>query len=536
MTAARLALIFACALHLVLGSWAAWRDTPTIDEFAHVPAGLVYWKHGRFDLYAKNPPLIKLWLTWPTLVLKPSVPEPEGPALGWGPWIYGSQFERANQDRYFEVFILARLMNLVLSLSAGLLVFFWARRTLGNEWAGAISASGLLLSPTILAHAHLATVDVGAMVSILAFCFFLDVSKKRMSAGRYAVAGALLGLALGAKFTGVFLLPLFLLFACLQKKRAALWGTPLALLTALLVLNSSYGFRSTLEPLPKLQAKTTQFFAKVVPDFLLIPLPRDFLVGFDAQTLDTEQGEFGSYLLGQWSNEGWWYYNFAAFLLKETPLLIALLLIAFPIALARTSERNLLLPFLAPIFFIGVPLSIMNKLQIGVRYLLPLFPFLFLLVGFTAYALKARPRACAACIATWGFVALLAAPNFITYFNAPALAFKNKIDLLLDSNLDWGQDLYRLKNINRETNGAPIGLVYFGHVSPELYGIRYQLVPPHPVKGLLAVSANFLMGYPYVAPAPDGTFVQISPDHLRWLRPLTPTRELGSILIFDTRQ
>ena len=56
----------ACALlHLGLAARTAWLQTPTIDEFAHLPAGLAHWKLHRLDLYAKSPPLWRLWLAAP---------------------------------------------------------------------------------------------------------------------------------------------------------------------------------------------------------------------------------------------------------------------------------------------------------------------------------------------------------------------------------------------------------------------------------------------------------------------------------------
>src|SRR5690606_28044782 len=81
----------------VLASHAAWVETPTIDEFAHVPSGCVYWKYGRFDLYAKNPPLWKMVMALPVLAAGAEVPPPPDQQDAWTPWTYGQKFADVNR-------------------------------------------------------------------------------------------------------------------------------------------------------------------------------------------------------------------------------------------------------------------------------------------------------------------------------------------------------------------------------------------------------------------------------------------------------
>ena len=97
------------ALFVCLAGHAAWLETPTIDEFAHVPAGFAYLDGGPLEHYAKNPPLMQALLALPgTLWGGVSVPEPGLLSQSWGPWIYGGEFMRANAEAYFEIFALAR--------------------------------------------------------------------------------------------------------------------------------------------------------------------------------------------------------------------------------------------------------------------------------------------------------------------------------------------------------------------------------------------------------------------------------------------
>ena len=96
------ALVYlACATHL------ASTQTVTIDEYAHVPAGVATVVHGRVDLYGKNPPLLKRLFASAVLDEDTVVPAPPTQSHGWAPWAYGQSFERANPDRYDALFFRA---------------------------------------------------------------------------------------------------------------------------------------------------------------------------------------------------------------------------------------------------------------------------------------------------------------------------------------------------------------------------------------------------------------------------------------------
>src|SRR5262249_13979265 len=136
----------------------------------------------------------------------------------------------------------------------------------------------------------------------------------------------------------------------------------------------------------------------------------------------------------------------------------------------------------------------------GVRYLLPAFPFLVLLAGIGADVLLRGRRSAMllAALLAWQVVAcLVTTPHALAYFNELAGSPDHARRLLLDSTLDWGQDLGRLRDYLRANGLDRICLGYFGHVDPALYGIDYSLPPTEPTPGRCAVSANFLAGYPY---------------------------------------
>lgn len=545
----------AAAAYLALTLHAAHVETPTADEFAHVPAGVAAWRQGRTDLYRSNPPLLKLLLAAPVAVdASVNAPLVVEPPMLWGPWEYGHRFMNANRAKYLALIFRARWVAVGLGLLAGLVVFRWARDAFGLR-AAAVVTSLFLLCPNVLAHGHLATIDMGALSTILVAMFALRWAYRDTTRARLLVAGAALGLALATKFLAVLILPAFLLLAVVHRWRAvtpsparrlqqALWDFAWMLVAALVVVNASIGFADSFRPLGSfdLRSNFATSLQSVLPACMPVPLPREYALGFDAAKEISEHGEFGSYLMGQWSEHGWWYYNLVALGVK-VPIMI-LVLLAVSVACWRRSrlDRIELYSLLVPLGTLVLGFSTASNLNIGIRHVLPAFPFLFLLLGpvFMTTTSRSRERlsfAVAACalIATAINVAAIH-PNYLTFFNAIAGGPNRGTAWLLDSNLDWGQDLYRVPTAvaSIDPDESPY-LLYFGLVDPALYGLRYRLVPPTPVEGIIAVSENFLWGYPYLTVAPNGGLVGVRGDTAAWLRSYEPVMRLGSIRIYDTR-
>jgi hypothetical protein len=543
------------AVFLVVCVLAARRETPTIDEFAHVPAGCAYWRHGQLLLYAKNPPLLKFWIALPIVLdSRVVVPVFSGNPLAWGPWEYGQRFMDANRGLYFDLFFRARLMVVVLGLLTGAVLYAWSRRVFG-ERAAAVAASLFLLSPAILAHGHLATIDVGCTFTVLVACWALRWACRRSGVAAMAIAGAAVGVALVVKFTALLILPVAAVLPFLRRREAGTrrgrWlalrarDAAIVLCAALLVVNAAYGMRGSFRRLDdlRLHSRFCVGVQRLLPGALPVPVPRDYIVGFDAVKNDTEAGEdFGSYLRGKWSREGWWYYNLVAVLVK-TPLATLLLALA-GIALWRrsggTAEETW--PILLPGASLFLFLSAFNSVNTGIRYVLPLYPFLHMAAGAVFAEAPAGGRArwrsplAATVLVTALFTAIAASPDELAYFSPIAGGSSRGHEWLLDSNLDWGQDLYRVPGaVARLHSEGPIGLLYCGHVDPALYGLSYYPVPPEPVAGVLAVSVNFVKGLRYLAPAPGGKIAWVKPDHLAWLASHEPVARLGSIWVYDTR-
>jgi 4-amino-4-deoxy-L-arabinose transferase-like glycosyltransferase len=544
--------IAAAAAYAALALHAARVETPTADEFAHVPAGLAAWSQGRTDLYRSNPPLLKLALAAP-LALDPAVSVPIAlePAMQWGPWEYGHRFMNANRDRYLDLMFRARHVSVLMALLAGWVVFRWAREVFGLRAAAVVTAL-FLLCPNVLAHGHLATIDMGAVATLALAAYALRTACRGPSWPRVVLAGAALGLALAVKFVALLLVPAAAIAIFAHRlggdgtaARRAVAEIAALGAVAILVVNASVAFQGSFAPLGSLPARSefATSLQAALPSWLPVPLPREYALGFDAAKEMQERGEFGSYLRGTWSAHGVWYYNFIALAVKLPLATLALLALAVP-AWRRSGVDRM------EAVAIGVPCAVLlagfagaSHLNIGIRHVLPAFPFLFLLMGpiFMAVGSPLRRKGS---LALAGVVLALAVrnvaavhPDHLTYFNAAAGGPARGAEWLLDSNLDWGQDLYRVPAAVAELGaGAPFYLLYFGHVDPALYGIGYELPPPTPVEGIVAVSENFLGGAAYLTVAPNGEMTGIDGARAAWLRSYEPVRRLGSIVVYDTRR
>ncbi|MFQ5669533.1 MAG: glycosyltransferase family 39 protein [Acidobacteriota bacterium] len=586
-------------LAFLLNAWLSARQkTPTVDEFAHVPAGYRGLVTGEFDLYGKTPPLARTLFALPLLTSRPLLPEPPpgNRMAGWYPWSYATGFFNLNVRQRGIAFVdhvygQARLVVIGLALLLGAGLFSWARRLHGP--AGGLLALALFtFDPNILAHARLATVDLPETLFFFAAvaCFTLYLAQPGRS--RLAAAGLLAGAALSSKFTAVLLVPIWigmclirLLHQSRETRRALtkqlLQGSATLLLLALLVVNASYAFAGSFRRLGDFQFRSTVLSSLEVPwlRWMPVPVPRDFLRGLDAQQVDVEEVDFPNYLAGQWSRSGWWYYYPVAWALK-TPLPASILiLVALALTTTRRFDRRRRLPvhdgtgrppgdLLRQLSAWAVGLSIgvvafaacfLNRLDIGVRYLLPLYPFLFLGVASLGRLLRRREPVAGGLILaalTGAAISTLAVyPHYLSYFNLLAGGPSEGWRILINSNNDWGQDLKFLRREIEARGGGPVRLAYFGHAEPEAYGIDYTvplpggsgadaLLPgngrfPHTFSpGLYAISANLLAGFPYLVMdhgrwIPAGKALSQPQEIFSWFRKRVPFAVIGgSILLF----
>jgi hypothetical protein len=518
LVAVGLILAFFVAQSLV----AARTNTPTPDEFAYVPEGLYHLRTGDLSFDTTNPPLLKMAMALPLLAMDVQVdsdPHWRDNRTGWGPWIFGTHFMEVNQARYLDAFFAARLVVAALGVALTLLVFWYALTLLSPLAAiGALVLFGTM--PPVLAHSALATLDVGVTVLLFAAFVVLERFAVRKAWQPAAWAGVLLGLAFAVKGVAALFFPLVPLLVAIEWRswnrtsvqRFVAGGVAMAI-GAWLAVEVAYGFSG-------------------------FPLPAALIEGVRFQMAASSAGEFPAFLNGHWSQTGWWYYYLAALALK-TPIPTLVLLAAGSIAVVqrRGRDRRNLWIVVPPLFLLYV-LSFHYGKNYGIRYLLPAFPFLILLAGRGIDALLRLGTTGAAAVGVllaWQVAACaLATPHQLAYFNELAGGPDHGRRLLLDSNLDWGQDLGRLKAYMDANGITSTCLGYFGHVDPHLYGIDYSFPPTNPAPGRCAVSANFLAGYPYGITYAGEKILSVRKGVWSWFDRYQPVTRVGrSIYIFD---
>ncbi len=507
-----------------------------VDEPAHLTAGYLAITQGDLAVNREHPPLIKALAAIPLLFLAPALPpEPEG---GWPPR-GGEDFEFGYSRAFLyhandadRLLALARLPVVALTLAAGLTLFLWGRALFANHGSDAGSLAALALfafEPNLLAHGRLITTDMGAVLFTVAACACLERSFAPGRPGpRWAAAGgAALGLGLLTRFSCLLLIPLLVLAAVLDGRRpAAARARHLAVMLAcaLLLVNLGYGFAGfagggfPLAHDPVVGPLRTEPLASLEAHPLLrwtpLPVPRLYLEGLDLARYKNLHVEGPGYLNGAYSSEGWWSYFLLALGMKATLPLLALAAAGLGAAGLAGSARSprdrgtwpgmvwLVVPSAG--FLLLVTAS--TRAQIGLRYVLPVIPFLCLLGGLAASLAiapaalpgRSRPRLrgaaavlCAGLLIWHAAAALAIWPYHLAYFNEAAGGPDDGILHLADSNLDWGQDLVGLDRFMSERRITRMNLYYFGTADPDYYGIQ-RVATPEP--GYYAVSATHLMG------------------------------------------
>jgi hypothetical protein len=517
-------------------------NSATFDEGAHLPAGWTHLALGDHRLNPEQPPLVKLLAAAPLALLRPVVRRDDRSWIEARQWDFGRRFLYRWNDADRLLF-LGRLPVVALASVLVVAVFLEARRRFGAA-AGVAAALAAALSPDVLAHGSLVTTDLGfALFYFLAIAVFCRLLETATLPRLFAA-----GLAAGAAFATKFSAPILAVALALLALVAVARGVPLrwravgrdggstglaarlvhatALLAAaaaiaLLVLWASYGFRHDLSPDPATRA------AGLAP--LEAPLASPWLRGLAAASragvlpedyargllfVMTHSESRPTFLLGRLSDQGFPHYFLLTFLLK-TPvplLLLAALAAGRALRLRRQDLVFLWLPVL-----VYAALSLTRGLQIGHRHLLPIYPFLFLACAESAVRLVSwrRPAGAAllALLGTWyAGGTLWTHPHHLAYFNELAGGPANGWRLLVDSNLDWGQDLKRLAAWTRANGVTHLKLSYFGSADPAYYGIDAEMLPgytsphaPHVTREIVpgdvvAVSATNLQGV-YLDPA-----------------------------------
>ncbi|MGC9969490.1 MAG: glycosyltransferase family 39 protein [Bryobacteraceae bacterium] len=545
-------------------------ETQTWDEGIHLSAGYSYLKTGDFKMNREHPPLFKLLAAVPLLLLKPDLPlDREAWKNGWQ-IEFSRDFMDLNRVSPDQILRYGRIPTMLLTLLLGVAIAVWTRRHFGT--AAALGALFLYATdPNVIAHGRYVTNDL--MVTLFAFAVVIAWAKYLETKRRrdLVAAGLLLGLALVSKFSALFLIPVVVLLYLIRWWQEGAVESPvskklslkhclvsLAVLAVIgaVVIGAVYGpetLRSLGGPAlidemrPAKEANPINSALRAMGYFFDLPA-HPYLLGLNrVSEFDTEG--HNAYLLGRTSMFGWWYYFPVVFAVK-TPTAVLLLVVAClgigvyrSLAVAarkggvgRWTSGLRTLPFrwvalAAPMVVYGAMLFT-SHVNLGVRYLLPVYPFLFILLA-AIVMLKPKVWLIVAVVAVQLFETVRIYPDYLAFFNTVSGGPGNGPRYLADSNIDWGQDLKKLRKYLEST--APkerVCFTYFGTASLPYYFIPHFYLPEAKdvelrknMDCIVAISVTQLYDV-YVAP---GTF--------SWLREKKPLAKVGySIYVYDLRK
>jgi hypothetical protein len=508
-------------------------NSQTSDEAVHLVSGYSYLAERDFRLNPEHPPLIKE-LAALSVYLQYGLPFEPDPGL-WDvgeQWGLGLQFLYESSIPADSILFAARLPNLLLGGILVGLIGWWAYRLWGM-WPGVMATALAAFEPNLIANACLVTTDLGWSLFMFLSVYLTWEQARAPSRWRILAIGLSVGLALVTKFSAITL--------------------PLTLVVVIggwLLAGGTFSIRPGASAPPGLRARVNQasaaWLALVGVGVLVIPCAYLFS-GFTfwwhgAMTAMAHQGAgHASFFMGDYSDFGWWNYFLVTIAIK-TPV-GTLLLFLTSLALfrfgARLGLREVSFLVLPPVLILAA--GSYSQINLGLRHILPIYPFL-ILIGSRLATIRLERRALMPLllgipVAMTVMSSVRAMPHHLAYFNELIGGPGEGARYLSDANIDWGQDLKGLARYLEHEDVPMIYLSYFGNAPPEAYGIRYQYIPaygplarprvealpPELERELLAISVYNLQGVHF-------------DDHdlYAWLREKEPITKIGySIYVYD---
>ena len=517
------------------------RQSLSWDEGDHIFAGYQSWKTHDFGINPEHPPFVKALATVPLLFMHLETPPSKHlPFFKDEAYFDGYDLifhQRGGLAEAKQIIFRARMFAATLSVGMAVLVYLAGLEMFGAP-AALLALALVVFEPNLIAHGAYVTTDMGVTCFLFAVFFALYRFRRRPGWGRLLVLGIAVGLALASKHSAVLMLPMALvltgcdlLLAKAPERRTAIarqyavaYGG--GLVVGVLLLWTAYGFRYSVHPngthmspslveyMQPLHGVEPKVYGFLGAHHLL---PESYLYGLvDIRRQSLPGTSFPTYIFGQVHAHGVWYYFPAAFLIKSTiPFMLLLLLAVFAIAAGRLRGRQrLLFLIIPPAVYLSVAMA--TGLDIGVRHILPTYPFFAVLAGGAAVCLARMHRAWAVAISLlvcWHVVTTVRSfPNPIAYSNefwgGPSQTWR----YLTDSNVDWGQQLQSVKAYldRNDIHDCWFGYFVYPEIDYRTYGIPCRPLPtqdaiwahrqvdaPATITGTVLVSAGTLSGYEF---------------------------------------
>ncbi len=539
------------------------RNSITWDEDDHIYAGYMMWKHADYGLNPEHPPLVKLLGALPLLKMPLAMPPEQNRFFKIEAFLNGKDFLFKNDAN--AMLFRVRLAVSILTLLLALFVFLAAREMFGTA-AGFIALSLLVFDPNIIAHGAVLGTDIGLSCFMFASIYTFYRYVKAPSIGRMLLVGLVAGLGLASKHTAILIGPMLIMLAAVEvirktspkgekrTRHALQLAAAVVVITvvAVAILWAFYGFRYQARPAgmqinPPL-AESMHGLSRphevrglqMVANWRL--LPESYIYGLTDVRIMSDF--YQSFVLGRVYPHGVWWYFPVAFAIKSTLTLLILLVVAVAAIATRKLDcwREILFLTIPPAFYFFI--AMISRMNIGLRHILPIYPFLWVLVAGAVWMFIKRDRRWLyAVIALLVFQAVSGArtyPAYMAYANelwgGPSQTYK----YLSDSNSDWGQQLKDVKTYLDAHGIKDCWFVYFaeGVVDTKYYGIPCKPLPtadslwvnapieaPPAVDGPVLISAGDLSGFEF-GPGPLNPYAQF--------QKLKPTAVIDyGVFVFD---
>ncbi|MBF0279327.1 MAG: glycosyltransferase family 39 protein [SAR324 cluster bacterium] len=509
----RTILVILCAcLSLTLAVTSFFQKSVTFDEYNILPQGFAVLQSKAFHLGTGAPHMAAILPAIPLLLSSAKLPDSK---INSAKNVYdlGHHFLEENAKHYQEYYFTGRFVSILFLALTGFLAYGFSRSLYG-PYAGMLTAVIVFFSPNLIAHGRLITTDIYFTAMVIGSLWGFDYFLRYPGWKSIFPLGMGLGLASVFKFSGVILfaiLPLVLFFLFLiQRFRkhygnrsftldGRIWiGSIGVIVITLAMINQSYLWYGSFASIDAYSFDSGFFqgFQALWPQWLPIPLPHYFLMGLDEQL--THKG-WNAYLMGEMRRTGFWYYYLVAFLVKTPPPLI---LLCFLVLVNNRKIDDREIPIIAVTVLSFLIFSFMGHKNIGLRYLLFIIPIMGIWIGRGGRIDKSfspKQKLLTSLLIGFGTLWIVISsvsiwPNYLAYFNSLSGGPSKGHQYLLDSNLDWGQDLIALKQHLQNKNIQSLDLAYFGTVDPALYNIQYQLIGEKNPQRYMAISANILWG------------------------------------------
>ncbi|MCX6812597.1 MAG: GtrA family protein [Candidatus Berkelbacteria bacterium] len=500
-------------------------DSAIVDEVAHIPSGYSYIEYHDYRLNPEHPPFAKALAGISLSFQKFNGFENNIYYKSADQWDSGWDFLYRLGNNPDTILFWARLPMLLFALGLGVILYKWAAELFGNKTALFVTFL-YAMTPDFLAHSHLVTTDVPAALGFLLAVYTFD--KFLQKGGRKYFILAILGFAAAQllKFSAVLLYGIFpiLVFARadFDKKSAGakywsafwrrfksffsvsvgslavvwlvyiplIWSTPVSIEKQVILNNLTSD--------PRTEILRT-FLDKLAGNHITMALGQ-YLLGVMLVFARVVGGN-STFIIGHFSDKAISWFFPVAFLIK-TPMTIIVLAFFALVYMIWKSKKNLpaenwfLWLMLAP-FLVYWVVALRSSLDLGTRYLLPTLPFLYLLIGFATKNIIESKKfwakvAVVVAIFTLAAPVLAAYPKYLGYLNIATFGHPGYQEMV-DSGLDWGQDLKRLQTYAQENQIKNMKIDYFGGGLPSYY------IPDSilwrsgygPTTGWLVVSATY---------------------------------------------